>query len=146
MTDPDAKIHVVDKTQVKSWPSYGVPAADALIVPPEISFRLDEPPTRDGQRVILRGLLENAGQAAVAVTVFADGHGAAGTFGLLVEPAPGSAKRVRWPGPPQPAAPPPAFRDRDRELGARLRHRCDTTRELGARLRQRCDTTRELGA
>lgn len=107
ITESDATIRVVDKTQVKSWPSYGLPAADALIVPSEISFRVDEPPMRDGQLVTLRGLLENAGRATVAVTVFADGHGAAGTFGFLVAPAPGRAQRTRWPHPPQPAAPPP---------------------------------------
>jgi hypothetical protein len=108
MSESDAKLELVDKTQVKSWPSYGLPAASALIVPPEISFRVDQPPLRDGQVVTLRGLLENTGRAMVAVVVFTHGDGAAGTFGFFVDPAPGRAQRKRRHGPPLPAqAPPP---------------------------------------
>jgi hypothetical protein len=105
--DRDAPVHVVDKTQVKSWVSYGLPAAEALIVPPTVSFRVDEPAVNDGRVVTVRGLLENAGHAMVAVTVFTHGHGAAGNFGFIVAPAGSCARPKPRLGPPVPPAPPP---------------------------------------
>ena len=120
-TDPDAKPTVVDKTRVKSWPSYDLPPASALVVPSEISFRVDQPPVRDGQLVTLCGLLENAGRATVAVTVFTHGHGAGGTFGFFVEPAPGRAQRKhRGPPLPAPAPPPPLVIELPPEIAVRV--------------------------
>jgi hypothetical protein len=108
--DADSAIHVVDTASVKSWESYDMEAARASIVPAEVSFRVDGPPVRKWlHRVILRGLLENAGRTPIAITVFSGGHGAAGPFGFFVEPAISCARRKPHPpGPPLPMqAPPP---------------------------------------
>jgi hypothetical protein len=84
-----------------------VPAAELLVVPPEVSFRIDGPPVRDAQQLTVRGLLDNAGRAAVAVTVFTHGHAADGNFGFFVAPAASCARRKMRSGPLPPAAPPP---------------------------------------
>ena len=111
--NPPTALDVIDPSAVKAWESNDMEAARASTVPPEVSFRLDGPPVKDGlwkwQRLILSGLLENAGSTPVRVTIFSGGHGAEGPFGFFVEPASSCAQRKpRPPGPPLPMqAPPP---------------------------------------
>ena len=107
-TNPDTAIRVVDKADVKSWPSYDMEAARASTVPSDVSFRLDGPPVKQDGIVLLHGLLENAGSTTATVTVFA-AHGAAGPFGFFIEPAASCARHKPLPpGPPLPMqAPPP---------------------------------------
>jgi hypothetical protein len=111
----DSAIHVVDPQEVRAWVSYDGEAARASIVPPTVSFRLDGSPVREGGRVTLHGLLENAGVVAVTLAISSGdsygGHGVAGPFGLFVWPALGCAQhKPRPPGEPplpQQAPPPP---------------------------------------
>jgi hypothetical protein len=106
---PETRIHVIDAASAKSSPSYDMEAALASTVPSAVSFRLEGLPVMAGlllwQRVVLTGLLENAGETPVTVTVFATGP-----LGFHAEPANTSARRKPPIGalsPPMQAPPPP---------------------------------------
>jgi hypothetical protein len=126
--DSGDAIRVVDKPQIKSSVSYDMEAARAAVVAPEVSFRIDGPAAKASRRIVVRGLLENAGRAAVSITIFS-AHGAAGPFGLFVEPATSCATRKPRTGPPLPmqVPPPPLVL----ELPARTAVRVERYVELG---------------
>jgi hypothetical protein len=113
--NPEPGIHVVDPPEVRSSWSYDYDAAGASAVPPTVSFRLVGSPVTEGGRVTLHGLLENAGGSPVTLTISSGdsygGHGAAGPFGLFVQPAPGCAQHKPRPAGepllPQQVPPPP---------------------------------------
>jgi hypothetical protein len=101
-THPEARMHVIDASALKSRSSFDMEAARASTVPPTVSFRLDGGPTRTGAVVTLNGRLENSGDAPVTVTIFP-----AAPLGFALQPSPGAA-RHKPPLPGAPPSPPPA--------------------------------------